>query len=116
MLQAVGDLAAAIGRAEHDHAAETFRPVPRDIDARQQAAHGVADEMHAAVEALGKAFDGGMNVLRQRLERLASARIADVQRGEAGGLDACLHFSKRTRRPADAVQQDDAVLTVCHLR
>jgi len=104
VLQAVGDLAATIGRAEHHHAAETLWSVSRDIDARQQPSHGVANEMQATVEALGKAFDGGMNILRQSLDRLASAGVADIQRREAGGLECRLHFLKRSRRPADAMQ------------
>jgi len=49
---------------------------------------------HATVEALGKAFDGGMNILRQSLDRLASAGVADIQRREAGGLECRLHFFK----------------------
>ena len=59
---------------------------------------------------IGKALDGGMNVLRQRFQRLAAARIVQIERGEAGAFQRRLHLSKRSRRPADAVQQDDAVL------
>src|SRR4051812_33584485 len=74
----------------------------------------MADKMDGAIDAICKALDGGMNILRQSLDRLASASVADIQRREAGGPERRLHFSKRSRRPADAMQQDDAVLPVCH--
>ena len=51
--------------------------------------------MNGAVDAIGKALDGGMNVLRQRLQRLAAARIVQVEGGEAGAFQRHLHLSKR---------------------
>ena len=55
----------------------------------------MADEMDGAVDAIGKVLDGGMNVLRQRLQRLAAARIVQVEGGETGAFQRQLHLSKR---------------------
>jgi hypothetical protein len=70
----------------------------------------MADEMDGAIDAIGKTLDGGMDVLRQRFQRLPAARIVLVEGGEATAFQRRLHLSKRSRRPADAMQQDDAVL------
>jgi hypothetical protein len=70
----------------------------------------MADEMDGAIDAIGKTLDGGMDVLRQRFERLAAARIILVEGSEAAAFQRRLHLSERSRRPADAMQQDDAVL------
>ncbi len=69
--------------------------MPGNVDAGQQPAHGMADEMNGAVDAIGKALDGGMNVLRQRFQRLAAAGIVEIQGGEAGAFQRQLHLSKR---------------------
>ena len=111
VLQPVGDFAAAVRCAQHHDAAQAFWPMPGNVYAGQQPAHGMADEMNGAVDAIGKALDGGMNVLRQRFQRLAAARIVQVEGGESGAFQRRLHLSKRSRRPADAMQQDDAVST-----
>jgi hypothetical protein len=109
ILQAVGDFAAAVRRAEHDDAAQALWPIAGEIDPRQQPAHGMTDEMDRASQAAGKQFDGGMDVLRQRFQRLSPACIVQIERGEAGDFQRRLHLAERSRRPADAVQQDDAV-------
>src|SRR6185436_8132144 len=63
ILQPVGDFTAAVRCAQHHDAAQAFRPMPGNVDAGQQPAHGMADEMNGAVDAIGKGPDGGMNVL-----------------------------------------------------
>jgi hypothetical protein len=68
----------------------------------------MADEMDRTLGAVSKPRDGGMDVVGQRLERLVAAGIADIQRGETARPGRRLHSSKRARRPADAMQQDDA--------
>ena len=69
--------------------------MPGNVDAGQEPAHGMADEMNGAADAIGKALDGGMNVLRQRFQRLATARIVQVEGGKAGAFQRHLHLSKR---------------------
>ena len=69
--QQIGDLAAAIRRAQHDDAAELRGAMGRDVEARQQAAHGMSDEMDRAVALGGEGGDRRMDVLDQRLQRLA---------------------------------------------
>ena len=66
-----------------------------DVDAGQEPTHGVANEMKGAIDAIGKGLDGGMNVLRQRLERLAAARIIQVEGSKSGAFQRQLHLSKR---------------------
>ena len=56
-----------------------------------------------------KGWIAGIDVLRQRLQRLAAARIVDVEGRKTGAFQRQLHLSKRQRRPADTVQQDDAI-------
>jgi hypothetical protein len=70
----------------------------------------MADEMDGAIDVFSKALDGRMDILRQRFQRLPAARIIQIESGEAGAFQRCLHPPERPRRPADAVQQDDAVL------
>jgi hypothetical protein len=110
IFQAVGHLAAAIGRAEHYDVAQPFRPVICEIDAGEQAAHGMADKVHAAFDVTGETLDGRMDVFGERLQRLMAAGVRGSERDKARGFDRCLHFVKRARGPADGVQQDDAVL------
>ena len=52
----------------------------------------MAGEMKLAFDSSGEQRDGGMDVLSQRFERVMTAGIIDVQRGEAGGLERGLHF------------------------
>ena len=70
----------------------------------------MADKMDGAIDAICKALDGGMDVLRQRFERLPAAGVVLVEGREATAFQRRLHLSKRSRRPADAVQQDDAFM------
>ena len=72
VLQAVGDFAAAVRRAQHHHAAEPLRPVAGEIDPRQQPPHPMTDHRDPARAPAAKQLDGGMN-LRQRLQRFAAA-------------------------------------------
>lgn len=109
VLQAVGDLATAVRRAQHHDATELRGAVSCEVRAGQQAAHRMTDEMHRAVEPFGETIDRRMNILGQRIERLAPAVIVEVEGGKAGIAERQLHPAKRARRPADAVQQDDAV-------
>src|SRR3989442_2399619 len=69
----------------------------------------MTDKMDAAIDAIGKTLDGGMDVLRQRFQRLAAARIILVEGGEATAFQRRLHLPERSRRPPDALQQNDAV-------
>src|SRR5450631_4402377 len=110
VFQAIGNLASAVGCPQHHHAAEPLWSVSCEIGARQQATHGMADEMDRTFNAGGEKFDGRMNVLGQRLQRLSAARIVEVQRHESAGLDRGLHPAERTRCPADSMKQDNAVL------
>src|SRR6266436_7521998 len=70
----------------------------------------MADEMDRASQAAGKQLDSRMNILRERLQRLATARIAEIQRRVASAFDRPLHPLERSRRPADSMQRHDAVL------
>jgi len=110
IFQPVGDLASAVRRAQHHHPAQSLRPISGEIDPRQQPAHGMADEMHGAVDAVGETGDGGMDVVRQSLHRLAAAGIVLVERGKADGFKRGLHRSKRSGGPAHSMQQYHAVL------
>ena len=109
VFQAIGNLASAIGGAEHHHPAQPLWAIFGEIGPRQQATHGMADEMDRAFDAGGEAFDGRMDVFGQLFQRLPAARVAEIQRGESAPLDRRLHLAKRTRSPADSMQQDHAV-------
>jgi hypothetical protein len=66
--QAIGDFAAAIGCSQHHHAPQSLGPMFRQIDARQQAAHGMANEVDLAFGVTDEASDRRMNVFGELFE------------------------------------------------
>ena len=83
--------------------------MPGEIDPRQQAAHGMADEMQRPFDAVSEALDGRVNIFGERLQRFPPARIVEIEHREAAGFQGRLHFKERSSRSANAVKQDDPV-------
>src|SRR5664279_5310806 len=104
-LQQIGDLAAAVRRTQHDNTAELRRPVPRDIDSRQQAAHRMADEVKRSRVLSGKIRDRRMNMVGEKVERLSPAGVVEVERGKAGLPQRPVEFPERPGGARDAVKQ-----------
>lgn len=109
-LEIVDDFAAAVGRSEHDDAAEARVRVARKIGTHEDAAEGVRDEMdggaigqgwggeRAADGEIGEGVDGG-----------GSGRIVDVEDDEAVLFEGGFHGFHAGGGAAEAVEEDDAL-------
>jgi len=65
--------------------------------------------MNRPIGSRREAFDVGRDIRRERLERLAAARVIEIERGKARSLQPAFDFVQGSRSPRDAVQQHDTV-------
>lgn len=110
----IGDLAAAVGRAEHDGAAQMVGTMAREPGAQHQATHRMADAMDDRRGKGRAGGDAGVEMVDHAGERPAPTGIADIGDGVARAAQAAGEQGGLHRMAAKAVEEDDGFCVCRH--
>jgi len=111
ILEVIDHFAALIGRAEHDDAAEVGDPMPGEVEADEDSAEGMGDEMEAGAVPQGFMGEGsGDGVGGEDFDGGGAGRVIDVGHAIAFGFEGAGEGLHAAVGPGESVEEDDAFL------